>query len=94
MSKADGQDTADRLSGIVANSWTLRRKRKIWRAKRIKAARSSTGLGCEKGLKTARLLALLQLHSKASRPREEECGSTGFEAFDKPYLRILPHFVC
>jgi len=43
MNKADGQDTADRLSAIVANSLDTQAKRKIWRAKRIKAARSSTG---------------------------------------------------
>ena len=43
MNKADGQDTADRLSAIVANSLDTQRKPKIWRARRTKAAPSSTG---------------------------------------------------
>ena len=43
MNKAGGRDMADRLSSIVANSLDTQTKTRIWRARRIKAARSSTG---------------------------------------------------
>ncbi len=43
MNKADGQDTADRLSAIVANSPDTQAKTQDLARKRTKAARSSTG---------------------------------------------------